>query len=118
MGAPVSWFDISSADPKRIGDFYSKLFGWTLSESGTDGYSLVDTGAGDGAIGGGIQTARDIGDAGTTTIYLRVDDLQGTLDQAVALGGDVLVPPTPLPGDYGSFAMFSDPDGRAVGLMG
>jgi predicted enzyme related to lactoylglutathione lyase len=30
----------------------------------------------------------------------------------------VLVPPTPLPGNYGSFAMFADPDGRAVGLMG
>ena len=118
MGAPVGWFDITSADPKRIGDFYTRLFGWTLSESGQDGYSLIDTGAGDGGVGGGIGTAQGPDDAGSTTIYLKVDDLQATLDRAVELGGNVLVPPTPLPGDYGAFAMFADPDGRAVGLTG
>ena len=118
MGAPVGWFDITTSDPKRIGQFYTELFGWTLNPSGTDGYSLIDTGAGNGAIGGGIGTAQGQDDAGATTIYLQVDDLQAYLDRAVALGGSVLVPPTPLPGDYGSFAMLADPDGRAVGLMG
>jgi predicted enzyme related to lactoylglutathione lyase len=118
MGAPVGWFDITSSDPKKIGDFYTELFGWTLSPSGTDGYSLIDTGAGTGAIGGGIGTAQGSDDAGATTIYMQVDDLQAHLDRAVALGGTVLVSPTKLPGDYGSFAMLADPDGRAVGLMG
>jgi predicted enzyme related to lactoylglutathione lyase len=118
VSAPVAWFDITSADPDRIADFYTRLFGWNLSPSGQEGYSLVDTGAGNGAIGGGIAAAQAEGDSGSTTIYLKVDDLQGYLDRAVALGGNVLVPPTPLPGDYGAFALFADPDGRAVGLMG
>ena len=54
--------------------------------------------------------------SGRTTIYMRVDDLQAYLDKAERLGGKTLVPPTPLPGDFGSFAMFADPDGQAVGL--
>jgi predicted enzyme related to lactoylglutathione lyase len=116
MGAPVAWFDITSKDPERSGRFYGELFGWKLSNSGQPGYALVDTGAGDGAIGGGIGSTQHPDDPGGTTIYMRVDDLQAYLDRAVELGGTVLVPPTPLPGDFGSFAMLADPDGHAVGL--
>jgi predicted enzyme related to lactoylglutathione lyase len=115
MGAPVAWFDLTSKDPETIGRFYTELFGWTLAPSGQDGYSLVDTGAGGDAIGGGIGTAQAPAGA-STTIYLKVDDLQGYLDRVVGLGGAIILPPTPLPGDFGSFALFADPDGRAVGL--
>jgi uncharacterized protein len=50
------------------------------------------------------------------TIYMRVDDLQASLDKAESLGGKTVVPPSPLPGDWGSFAMLADPDGQLVGL--
>ena len=49
-------------------------------------------------------------------IYMRVDDLDAYLDRAEQLGGKRLVPPTDLPGDYGRFAIFTDPDGNQVGL--
>jgi uncharacterized protein len=38
------------------------------------------------------------------------------VDRAEALGGRRLVPPTELPGDFGKFAVFADPDGIPVGL--
>ncbi|MEU8663564.1 hypothetical protein AB0C31_43770, partial [Actinoplanes philippinensis] len=41
-----------------------------------------------------------------------------SLEQAVALGGTTLVEPAALPGDYGRFAVFADPDGNPVGLWG
>jgi len=116
MGAPVAFFEITSTDPDRIRDFYTELFGWSASDSGQPGYMLVDTGAGAEAIGGGIGATQGPPDAGGTTIYMKVDDLQTYLDRAEHLGGSVLVPPTPLPGDYGSFAMVADPDGHPVGL--
>ena len=62
---------------------------------------------------GGPQPGEE---AGRTTIYMRVDDLQAYLAKAERLSGMTLVPPTPLPGDFGSFAMFTDPDGQPVGL--
>ena len=49
-------------------------------------------------------------------IYMRVDDLDGCLNQAERLGGQRMVPPTDLPGGFGRFAVFADPDGNAVGL--
>jgi predicted enzyme related to lactoylglutathione lyase len=118
MGAPVTWFDVSSENPKRLGEFYTQLFGWSLAPSGDDGYSLIDTGAGDGAVGGGIGTARSFEETQSTTVYFRVPDLRATLDTAIELGGTEILPPTALPGDYGSFALFADPDGRTIGLMG
>ena len=47
---------------------------------------------------------------------MRVDDLDGYLDRAEKLGGRRLVPPTDLPGDFGRFAVFTDPDGEPGGL--
>ena len=50
-------------------------------------------------------------------IYMRVDDLDGYLDRAEKLGGQRLLPPTDLPGDYGRIAVFTDPDGNARGRL-
>jgi uncharacterized protein len=115
MGAPVAWFEITSQDPRRLIDFYRELFGWTISESPDAGYSLVDTAAGD-AIGGGIGAVQTPDDAGGVTVYMKVDDLQAYLDKAEALGGKTVVPPMDLPGDFGRFAMFADPDGHTLGF--
>jgi predicted enzyme related to lactoylglutathione lyase len=116
MGAPVAFFEVISKDPDRIRDFYTELFGWTVADSGQPGYWVVDTGGGDGAIAGGIGAPQPREQSGRTTIYMRVDDLQASLDKAERLGGKTLVPPSPLPGGWGSFAVFADPDGQPVGL--
>ena len=114
MGAPVAWFEITGKDPKGLADFYKELFGWSFGDSGDASYLLVDTGGGPDAIGGGIGSAQD--STGGVTVYMKVDDLQAYLGKAASLGGKTLVPPTPLPGDFGKFAMFADPEGHVVGL--
>jgi predicted enzyme related to lactoylglutathione lyase len=64
---------------------------------------------------GGIGASYGEGDTGVR-ISVRVDDLDAYIAKAEPLGGSKLVPPTTLPGDYGSFAVVTDPDGNAVGL--
>lgn len=81
-----------------------------------DCYWVVDTGAGEHAILGGIGAPRAGDESGRVTIYMRVDDLQTYLDKAERLGGKTLIPPAPLPGGWGNFAILADPDGRPVGL--
>jgi predicted enzyme related to lactoylglutathione lyase len=49
-------------------------------------------------------------------IYFTVTDLDRTLSRAVELGGKIIVPKTPIPGT-GDFAMFTDPEGIAIGIM-
>jgi hypothetical protein len=38
------------------------------------------------------------------------------LDTAESLGGKTIVPPTGLPGEFGKFATFADPDGHTLGM--
>jgi uncharacterized protein len=116
MGLPVAFFEILRPDHERAQKFYRELFGWQVTaDPAMGGYGLVDTAAGDGAIGGGIGPSVEPGERGVK-IYMRVDDLDAYLDRAEQLGGQRLVPPTDLPGDYGRFAIFTDPDGNQVGL--
>jgi predicted enzyme related to lactoylglutathione lyase len=115
MGAPVAFFEIISADADRARRFYADLFGWQGdADPAMGGYALIDTGAGDGSIGGGIGSDDD--DQPGVRIYMRIDDLEKYLGRAEELGGTRLVPPTDLPGGYGQIAMFADPDGNRVGL--
>jgi uncharacterized protein len=116
MGASIAYVEITSKDPARIAGFYGKLFDWTISDGPTPDYSMIDTGAGDDGVSGGVGPVQGPDDPGGITVYVKVDDLQATLDRAEALGGRTVVPPSDLPGDYGTFAVFSDPDGNSVGL--
>ena len=116
IGAPVAFFEVSSPDPERAQRFYGELFGWQVAaHPAMGGYGLVDTAAGEAAIGGGIGPVED-GDTAGVRIYVRVDDLEVALQRAEQLGGTRLVPPTDLPAGYGRFALFADPDGNPVGL--
>jgi hypothetical protein len=116
MGQPVAFFEIISSDPARARAFYAELFGWQAEpDPEMGGYALVNTGAGEGAIGGGIGPSMAPGDTGVK-MYMRVDDLDTYLEKAEKLGGAKVVPPTDLPGDYGRFAILADPDGNPVGL--
>lgn len=116
MGAPVADFEIVSPDAARARAFYPELFGWTTVDIRDPTSTMVETDAGEGAIGGGIDQPQRPTDPGGTKIYMRVPDLQATLDRAASLGGQAVVPPTPLPGDFGSFAVLADRDGQLVGL--
>ncbi len=116
MATPVAFFEVVSTDHERAQRFYSDLFGWQVAaRPGLGGYALVDTGAGEDAVSGGIGPSQGPGGTGVR-IYVRVDDLDAHLDRAEELGGQRLVPPTDLPGGYGRFAMVTDPDGNPVGL--
>ena len=113
MGQPVAFFEVISPDAERAQKFYAELFGWQIAaDPAMGGYGLVDTGNGEGVIGGGT------GEPGekNVKIYMRVDDLDAYLSRAEELDGQRLVPPTDLPGDFGRFAVFADPDGNPVGL--
>jgi predicted enzyme related to lactoylglutathione lyase len=116
MGQAVGFFEVVSPDHQRAQKFYAELFDWTIdADPAMGGFGLVDTGAGEGAIPGGIGPEETPGDAGVR-IYVRVDDLEEYLDRVEQLGGKRLTEPVELPDGYGRIAMFTDPDGNRVGL--
>jgi predicted enzyme related to lactoylglutathione lyase len=116
MPQPVAFFEVISPEAERAQRFYADLFDWKVeADPAMGGYALVDTGAGVDGVGGGIGAPNSPGEAGVK-IYVRVDDLEVYLAKAETLGGRRLLGPTPLPGDFGTIAVFADPDGNPVGL--
>jgi predicted enzyme related to lactoylglutathione lyase len=114
MGQPVAMFEITSPQLDRAQKFYAELFDWSIDpDPDIGGYGLVDAKSPD-AIMGAIGPVSE-GEKAGGKVYIRVDNL-AHLDRAEGLGGTRLVEPTALPGEFGSFAIFADPDGNPVGL--
>ena len=76
-------------------------------------YGLVRPEETGGGIGGGVGASMD--GASLLTVYVQGDDIQGALDRAVELGGEVVQPPTVIPGTV-TYAQFRDIEGNLVGL--
>jgi uncharacterized protein len=112
MGAPVTWFEITTSNTKEARAFYAGLFGWNLQPIEGIDYAMVDTGV-EGAIGGGIGAAQGPDQA---IFYIEVDDPQAYLDRIEQAGGKTVVPVTEIP-DMVTFAQFADPQGNVVGLV-
>ena len=110
MGQPVVHFEIGCRDKGKTGAFFSKLFGWSISEMGPA--SMIDTGVKTGIQGHITSLGHEPHDY--TIFYVQVDDIPAYLTQVESLGGKTVVPPVPIP--EGTFAWFADPEGNTVGL--
>jgi predicted enzyme related to lactoylglutathione lyase len=114
MGHPVVHFEVLGQDRDALVKFYGEAFGWKISTDNPVGYGVVDTDAGGEGIPGGIGSAEE--GPGWVTFYVEVPDLDGTLQKLEHLGGKKLAGPMEVPGGP-RLALFSDPEGRTVGLV-
>jgi predicted enzyme related to lactoylglutathione lyase len=110
---PVIHWEIMARDRKKMQEFYSDLFGWTVNDNNPMNYGLVDTAAG-GINGGIMQTVPP--QPSLVTFYVDVEDPAGTLARAESLGGKTVLPATPIP-NVGTIGMFQDPEGHCIGII-
>ena len=113
MPNPVVYWEIGAKDGEKLRGFYSEVFGWDISPLPDVPYATVETG-GDGGINGAILRTPG-GRHSYVMLYVQVDDPQSYLDRIVNLGGQVIMPPTPIP-NIGIYAFFADPEGNVFGL--
>lgn len=113
MPNPVVHFEVTGKDGKKLQEFYSKAFDWTVNADNPMNYGIVEAPDGQG-IGGGISGGD--GQQNQVTFYVAVDDPQAFLDKIEGLGGRTVVPVTEIP-DMVTFAQFADPEGNVVGLV-
>jgi predicted enzyme related to lactoylglutathione lyase len=115
MSNPVVHWEMMSRDPAKVADFYAKTFGWNVKHMPEMNYRLVETG-GQGGINGGIMKPdKPEPWPGNLTMYIDVDDLAAYRKRVVDAGGRILIEEQEVPG-MGKFALFTDPDGRMMGL--
>ena len=111
MANKVTHFEMAGGDGKKLQEFYSSAFDWTIDANNPMNYGIVQ----DAGIGGGVSPAGPEGSP-HITVYIEVDDLQGALDKIEKLGGKTVNPPMEVPGGP-ALAHFSDPEGNFIGLV-
>ncbi len=111
MSSPIVWFEVTGNDTNTLKGFYGELFGWSFNDMPGMDYGLVD--CQEGSIPGGVGKAQQ--GPGWSTFYAGVPDVAASLERATRLGGQVLVPATPLP-DGTIIGVVADPEGHPVGV--
>ena len=110
---PFVWYELMSNDPAASGDFYRKVVGWNVKDSGMPGMSYSILSLGEISIGGmlGLTDEMRAGGARPCWIgYVGVADVDADAARIAAAGGKVLRAPADIPG-IGRWAMVTDPHG-------
>ncbi|HSP52089.1 MAG TPA: VOC family protein [Cryobacterium sp.] len=109
------WADLMTSDLPRAREFYTRLFGWTASDSGSEYGNYVTFRKGDADVAGmGAQEpGSGLPDAWTT--YLSVTDADAAVAAARTAGAQVLAEPMQV-GTMGRMAILMDPTGAPFGV--
>lgn len=112
----VAWSEITTINPRRTGEFYSRLFGWRLRTPSiadrSDDTVLTHNGA---MIAGLARSLR--GDSPSKWLfYFRVADLDAAAALVPDLGGAMATGITIIPHDC-CFAVAQDPTGATFALL-
>lgn len=109
MDNPVTHWQILTKRPQELEKFYESLFGWKFSADNPLGYRIVDRASSDG-IGGGIWPISQTEGNSKVQLFIRVNDVEGSVKAAETLGAKIIIPLQMLPqGDL--MAVMTDPDG-------
>ncbi len=111
MPGTISWFEVRGRDADKLRSFYRDLFDWSFQLDGPEDYDVVSEDQ--AVVPDGVGAAPD---EGWSTFYVDVPSVGGSIEQALALGGVVLMPATSLPDT--TIAVIADPEGHPVGLSG
>ena len=112
-----SWNELLTTDVAGARKFYGQLLGWQFKDMPMADGTYTVVGAGGQDIGGIMHTPPAAkGMPPVWGAYVTVDDVDARASQAKKLGGEVLVPPTDIPG-VGRFALIRDPQGATLSLI-
>jgi predicted enzyme related to lactoylglutathione lyase len=112
------WAELNARGLDKAVAFYEAVFGWTHSTSPIgDGQDYTQFEADGEAIAGALEMSpqQPAEVPSYWMIYFIVDDVDGSFQKAMDLGAREMVAPADFPG--GRFAIISDPQGAAFGLL-
>lgn len=124
MDHTICHFEIPADEPKRAAAFYRGLFDWDIRDwDNPDNHAeimMIATVPTDDAgmptrpgVNGMIMKRQNPHQPFAN--YINVEDIDAFGARAVALGGQVIMPKTPVPG-MGWFLYFKDTEGNILGL--
>jgi hypothetical protein len=113
----VSWHELMTTDWANAFEFYAALFGWTRDtayDMGPAGTYQLYRGDAPWPLGGMFNKPFEV-PVPAWMLYVRVDDLEGTVKKVRSNGGQVINGPMDVPGGD-RIAQCLDPEGAAFAL--
>ncbi|MFJ4878933.1 VOC family protein [Streptomyces sp. NPDC088745] len=113
----VVWFEIGTAHPRQVQDFYGPVLGWTFAvdpDSSVDGRTYTRITAPGAPWPMGAVQQGDTGEVINLSVLSA--DVFADVEKLAALGAKVLVPATRV-GDVTVFARLADPQGNTFSLF-
>ncbi|MDX1994205.1 MAG: VOC family protein [bacterium] len=120
MNKVFAWIDIPVANMERAAEFYGRLLNRDLVVGDIPPRRMATLYFEQGEVGGSLVESPGFnpGSEGTH-VYLnagRGDDLDAMIARVVELGGEIIIPRTPM-GNAGHFASFKDSEGNLLSLF-
>ncbi len=112
------WIELSTTDPSAAKEFYSKIFGWQLSDMDMPSGKYTMGKLGDANVCGMMllpEEAKKMGAPPHWLSYVAVADANASIEKAKSLGGKVLHGPIDA-GGMGNMAVLQDPSGGVFAL--
>ncbi len=109
----ITHIGMPSTDFGKTKAFYEQVFGWKCEELVGMNYMLFTV---EGGLGGGFNKVNEIISGTGHMAYITVEDILEMLERVKQAGGQMVMPKTALPNDWGFIAQFSDPCGLICGL--
>lgn len=111
------WYELGTTDLDGASDFYSRILGWQVRDSGMEGFHYRLAQASNGLVAGMMSTAFQAGNPPPHwLIYFAVDNCDSSAAEIRTAGGSILREPADIPGT-GRFAIVADPQGAVFGLL-
>jgi predicted enzyme related to lactoylglutathione lyase len=106
---------LNTSDPSGAARFYGEVFGWQFQQVATGEQSYWSISNHGNLNGGMMPLPPGAGAPSHWLVYFAIADLDAGTARAGELGGQVVVPPTPVPA--GRFAVVVDTEGAAFALF-
>lgn len=116
----MGWAELNARGFDKAEPFYKNLFGWSEKKtpaSAENPTEYTEFQAGGESIAGGMEM-NDMVPAQVPSywmVYFNVENVDRAFDKVIAEGGKEMMSPMDMPG--GRFAIVSDPEGAAFGLL-
>ena len=115
----IGWIDLTVENADAVRDFYKAVAGWQATDLDMCGYSdyaMMPPGGGDAVSGICHARGKNTGLPAQWLIYINVENLDRSLEQAKAHGGALVYGIRDM-GSYGRMAVVRDPAGAVAGLF-